>query len=154
MSLPNPADPASVDSIIAALYEVISGPAGRQRDWARLRSLFTPEARMSALDARADGTVGLSAMTVDDYIARTSKIFAETGFFESELARSTDTFGQLVHVFSTYEARHAREDPRPFMRGINSLQLYHDGGRWWIASLVWRAEDRSNPLPARYLKNH
>ena len=146
-------DVASVDAIIAALYDVISGSAGQQRDWARLQSLFTPDARMSAISKRKDGTVGLTAMKVDDYIARVTKPFAESGFFESELARTTDTYGQLVHVFSTYEARNAKADAKPFMRGINSLQLYHDGSRWWIASLIWRAEDPATPLPERYLKS-
>ncbi len=147
------ADVASVDAIIAALYDVISGTAGQQRDWARLQSLFTPDARMSAISKRKDGTIGLTAMKVDDYIARVTKPFAESGFFESELARTTDTYGQLVHVFSTYEARNAKADAKPFMRGINSLQLYHDGSRWWIASLIWRAEDPATPLPERYLKS-
>ncbi|MES2898104.1 MAG: hypothetical protein V4723_00175 [Pseudomonadota bacterium] len=148
-----PADVASVDAIIAALYDVISGPAGKQRDWARLHSLFSPEARMSAINQRKDGSVSLTAMKVDDYIARTNKPFMEMGFFETELARSTETYGQLVHVFSTYEARRAKEDVKPMMRGINSIQLYHDGSRWWVTSLIWRAEDPSLPLPERYLKS-
>lgn len=153
----NPADVASVDAIIAALYDVISGPAGKQRDWKRLHSLFTPEARMVAIGARPAGpgaaNVGARAMSVDDYIARTTKPFGEAGFFESELARSTETFGQLVHVFSTYEARHAVADPKPFVRGVNSIQLFHDGARWWILNLAWRAEDDKLALPERYLKS-
>ncbi len=147
------ADVASVDAMIAALYDVISGPAGKQRDWARLQSLFTPGARMSAINRRKDGSISLTAMSVDDYISRVSKNFFENGFFESEVARSTETFGQLVHVFSTYEARKAKEDSKPMMRGINSLQLYHDGSRWWVTSLIWQAEDPTTPLPERYLKS-
>ena len=151
------ADVATVDAIIAALYDVISGPAGKQRDWKRLHSLFLPEARMVAVGPRPAGPAaanfGARAMSVDDYIARTTKPFGEAGFFESELARSTDTFGQVVHVLSTYEARHAAADAKPFARGVNSIQLYHDGARWWIVNLMWRAEDDKLALPERLLKN-
>jgi hypothetical protein len=146
-----PVDVATVDGIVAALYDIISGTAGQPRDWDRMRSLFAPEGRLMAVGARPEGVYALRAMTVEDYIARNSKAFATMGFFEREAARSTETFGQIVHVFSTYESRHARGDAEPFQRGINSIQLYHDGKRWWIVNLLWRAEDASLRLPVRYL---
>jgi hypothetical protein len=149
-----PADVATVDGIVAALYDVISGPAGHPRDWDRMRSLFAPEGRLMAVGARPEGVYALRAMTVEDYIARNSKALATMGFFEREAARSTETFGQIVHVFSTYESRHARGDAEPFQRGINSIQLYNDGKRWWIVNLLWRAEDASLRLPERYLPRH
>ncbi|QYF96038.1 hypothetical protein KY495_12125 [Massilia sp. PAMC28688] len=145
-------DVASVDAIVKALYDVVSGPAGG-RDWDRLRSLFAADGRMGAIGARAAGGFGLRAMTVEDYIVMAGKNFSQSGFFESEVARSTDTFGQLVHVFSTYEARRSPADATPFMRGINSIQLYHDGQRWYVVSLLWRAEDDKLSLPERYRKN-
>jgi hypothetical protein len=146
------ADVGSVDSIVAALYDVISGPAGKKRDWDRLRSLFGPNGKLVAVGMRPDGSSPATVMAVDDYIARTTRPFEANGFFETELARSTDSFGQIVHVFSTYESRHAPADAKPFQRGINSIQLYNDGKRWWIVNLLWRAEDEKNPLPERYLK--
>ncbi len=148
-----PADVASIDAIIAAVYDVISGPAGAPRDWERMRSLFAPEGRMAAVGMRPDGSFPLRMMTPDDYIARNTKAFATTGFFETELARRVETFGQVAHVFSTYEARHAANDAKPFMRGINSIQLVHDGKRWYVLSLLWRAEDPALQLPERYLRN-
>ena len=147
-----PADVASIDAIVAALYQVISGPAGAPRDWDRMRSLFALEARMGAIGTRPDGSTPLRLMTPDDYIARNTKAFATMGFFETELARTTETFGQLAHVFSTYEARHAADEAKPFMRGINSIQLIHDGKRWYVLSLIWRAEDAKLQLPERYLR--
>jgi hypothetical protein len=147
------ADVASVDAIVAALYDVISGPAGAPRDWDRMRALFAPDGKMAAVGARPDGSFGMRSMAVEDYIARNAKHFATDGFFETELARTSDAFGQLVHVFSTYEARKA-PDAAPFMRGINSIQLYNDGTRWWIVSVLWRAEDARLTLPQRYLKSH
>jgi hypothetical protein len=82
---------------------------------------------------------------------RNSKAFATTGFFEREAARTSEVFGQVAHVFSTYESRRANTDAKPFQRGINSIQLVNDGKRWWIVNLVWRAEDAGLPLPERYL---
>jgi hypothetical protein len=149
-----PADVQSVDGIVAALYDVISGAAGKPRDWDRMRSLFAPEGRLMAVGARPEGSYVLRAMSVDDYISRNSKAFATMGFFEKEAARTSETFGQIVHVFSTYESRHAPGDAKPFQRGINSIQLYHDGKRWWIVNVLWRAEDERLPLPERYLKSH
>jgi hypothetical protein len=148
------ADVESVDGIVAALYDVISGPAGKPRDWDRMRSLFAPEGRLMAVGVRPDTSVVLRAMSVEDYITRNSKAFATMGFFEREAARTTETFGQIVHVFSTYESRKAAGDAKPFQRGINSIQLYHDGKRWWIVNVLWRAEDEHLPLPERYLRNH
>ena len=98
-----------------------------------------------------DGSFALRTLTVEDYISRNSKAFATMGFFERELARTSDSFGQIAQVFSTYESRHATGDAKPFQRGINSLQLYNDGKRWWVVNLVWRAEDERLPLPERYL---
>lgn len=145
------ADVVSVDAILAALYDTISGPAGGARDWTRLRSLFAPTARLMAVGPAPDGGYGARSMAVEDYIARVSPVFAKTGFYEKEAARATDAFGQIVHVFSTYESRHAPGDAKPFQRGINSIQLFNDGKRWWIVNLVWRAEDDKLPLPERYL---
>lgn len=146
-------DVASIDAIVKAVYDVISGAAGAPRDWDRMRSLFAPEGRMMAVGQRPDGSYGMRQMTPDDYIARNSKAFATMGFFETELARTTEVFGQVAHVFSTYEARHAPTDAKPFLRGINSIQLVNDGKRWYVLSLVWRAEDAKLPLPERYLQS-
>ncbi len=148
------ADVESVDGIVAALYDVISGPAGKPRDWDRMRSLFAPEGRLMAVGARPDGSFVLRGMSVEDYIARNTKAFASMGFFEREAARTTEAFGQIVHVFSTYESRHAAGDAKPFQRGINSIQLYNDGKRWWVVNVLWRAEDERLPLPERYLSSH
>lgn len=148
----NPADVASVDSIIAAIYDVISGPAGKKRDWNRMRSLFIPGARLIPTGPRPGGGYGSRVLTLDDYIERASGLFEKEGFFEKEAARTTEEFGQIAHVFSTYESRHAPDDAKPFQRGINSLQLMNDGKRWWVVTIFWQAEDERNALPERYLK--
>ena len=146
------ADGASVDTIVAALYDVISGPAGAPRNWNRMRALFAPDAKLMVIMPRPEGGFGLRAMTVEDYISRNMSAFNTGGFYEREIARTTESFGQLAHVFSTYELLRSPNDAKPFMRGINSIQLAHDGKRWWIANLVWRAEDSGLTLPERYLQ--
>jgi hypothetical protein len=145
----DPKDVESIDAVMAALYNVISGPAG-DRDWNRFRSLFLPEARMGAVRKKPDGAFTASSFTPDGYVERAGKYFKEHAFFESELARKTEQFGQEAHVFSTYESRNASGE-KPFARGINSLQLFNDGKRWYVVSIFWDEERPENPLPAKYL---
>ena len=148
----NPADVNSIDAIIAAVYDVISGPAGKKRDWDRMRSLFVPGARLIPTGPRQAGGYGARVLTVDEYIERASGFFEKEGFFEREAARRTEEFGQIAHVFSTYESRHAPDDAKPFQRGINSIQLVNDGKRWWVVTIFWQGEDEKHPLPEKYLK--
>jgi hypothetical protein len=149
----NPADVNSIDSIIAAVYDVISGPAGKKRDWDRMRSLFVPGAHLIPTGPRQAGGYGSRNLTVDDYITRGGPMLEKDGFFESEIARKTDTFGNIAHAFSTYESRH-KVDEKPFARGINSFQLMNDGKRWWVVTIFWQGEDEKNPLPEKYLKSN
>lgn len=148
---PRPADIISVDAILQALYDVISGPAGEKRDWDRMRSLFTEEARLTATGKKKDGTVARKVMRVEDYISSSGPYLEQNGFFETEIGRKTEQFGQIVHVFSTYESRNKKEDSKPFMRGINSIQLWNDGQRWWILSVLWQSESADTPIPGKYL---
>src|SRR6266478_2547767 len=148
---PSAADVATMDSTIAALYDVISGPAGK-RNWDRFRSLFAPGARLIANGVRPTGEIVSRVMTVEDYAQRNGTFLEKNGFFEREAARHTDAFGNIAQVFSTYESRHAKDDEKPFQRGINSIQLMNDGKRWWIVTVFWQGEDEKNPLPDKYLK--
>jgi hypothetical protein len=148
-----PADVASEDAILAALYDVISGPAGQKRDWDRMRSLFLPGARLIPTGARAVGGFGSRVMTVEDYITSSGSYLEKEGFFEREVACRAERFGPMTHVWSTYEARHKTSDPTPFLRGINSIQLFDDGTRWWVVSVFWAPETAAIPLPSSYLRS-
>jgi hypothetical protein len=145
-------DVESIDAIIAAAYDVISGPAGQKRDWNRERSLFYPGARLipTAKPGANDG-LAPQILDVDGFIARVEPYFAEHGFFETEIARRTEQFGHIAHVWSTYESRHSADDPNPFMRGINSFQLFYDGNRWWIVNIFWQQESAEDPIPEEYV---
>jgi hypothetical protein len=144
----NPADVATMDSIIGAVYDVISGPAKATRNWDRFRSLFVPGARLIPTGRRPTGEVLSRVLTPEDYIQRSGPILEQNGFFEREISKRVEKFGNIAHVFSTYESRHAKEEEKPFARGINSFQLMNDGKRWWIVTIFWQAEDDKNPLPA------
>jgi hypothetical protein len=144
------ADVSSVDAILASLYEVISGPAGQPRDWNRFRSLFVPDARLIPTRHNTTGTgADVAVFTPEQYQERATPVLAQ-GFFERSIHDTTESFGDIVHVFSTYESRHTMDSP-PFQRGINSIQLLKDGKRYWIVSIFWDAETPTNPIPAKYL---
>jgi hypothetical protein len=142
-------DVASIDAIIATVYEVISGPAG-ERDWDRFRSLFAPGGRLIPTRANEEGGAEARVGSVEDYIEGSGAYFKENAFYESEIARVTETFGNIAHAFSTYESRRAPGEA-PFTRGINSFQLLKDGDRWWVVTIFWDGERRGNPIPAKYL---
>lgn len=148
--VPNPEDVATSDAVVAALYASISGDAGVPRDWNRFRSLFHPSARLIPISTPAEGPSVLRILTPDEYIARAEPALMR-GFHERETARRFEHFGHMAHVFSTYDSRHAAADATPFARGINSIQLFDDGQRWWILSVYWQSETPTLPLPPQYL---
>ncbi|MGI9075936.1 MAG: hypothetical protein ACR2G6_01230 [Gemmatimonadaceae bacterium] len=150
---PRAGDVASQDAILAALYDVISGPAGQKRDWNRMRSLFVPGARLIPAVYRPDSAGSLRMLDVEQYITRAGPGLEASGFFEREIARRTERYGGVTHVFSTYESRRTLADPAPFARGINSIQLFFDGRRWWVVTVFWEGERPSNPIPSSYLKS-
>jgi hypothetical protein len=144
------ADVASLDAILAALYDVISGPAGARRDWDRFRSLMAPGARLIPTRPAGDSAI-MRVLSPDDYVRQVGPTLERQGFFEREIHRTTETFGAVTHAFSTYESRRTAEDPEPSMRGINSIQLFNDGRRWWVVTIFWSAEGSSTRIPPRYL---
>jgi hypothetical protein len=144
-----PADVDTVDHIIVATYDVISGPAGT-RDWNRFRSLFYPDARLIG-SGRRDGKISAHPRTVDGYIQSAGEHFKTEGFYERGIHNEVEQFDHMAQVWSTYEARKNKDDAKPFVRGINSFQLLYDGSRWWIVNIYWQSEDAAQPIPAKYL---
>jgi len=148
----NSADVESIDAIIAALYDVISGPAGQARDWARFRSLFSNETKLIPIFSREGSTAGGALLTVEDYITRGGPGLEANGFFESEIGRVTEKFGNIAHAFSTYQSQRTA-DGEVFQRGINSIQLIWDNERWWIMNIMWWGVGPDEEIPGRYLGN-
>ena len=146
-----PADVASVESIIVALYDVISGGAGQDRDWNRFRSLFTAGARLIVAAPAQSGRVPSRNMTVEEYVVSADPFLKRDGFWEREIARRVERYGNVAHVFSTYESRVNTPESPPFSRGINSIQLVTNGTRWWVVTILWDFERPGNPIPREYL---
>jgi hypothetical protein len=149
-----PGDVASIDAILSAVYDAISGPAGEARDWERFYSLFLPEARLVPTGRGPDGSARYLVWTPREYVEAAGAQLEAGGFFEREVHRVEERFGGIAHAFSTYASFRTEEEMEagtPFMRGINSFQLLHDGSRWWILQIYWQAEAPGLPIPDRYL---
>ena len=145
-------DVKSIDSIISALYEVISGEKGEPRDWDRFRNLFHSSGTLRSVGMTKEGVVDTKAMAPNDYIKRAEPYLVGNGFFEREIGRRTETFRHITLVFSTYASRNSATDKEPFARGINSIQLMHDNDRWWIISILWDGETKEEQVPRKYLR--
>ena len=144
-------DSRSIDSIVAALYRTISGPAGVERDWDRFRALFHPEARLMRTVKHAEGELELSVMTVEEFIEFAAPCFRSNPFYEREIFRKADQFGQIAQVFSTFSSSSDPAGRESMGAGINSIQLWRDGERWWILNMVWDEERPESAIPATYL---
>jgi hypothetical protein len=149
-ALLRPEDVSSIDAIIRAVYEAVSFTAGDGPDGPRLASLCGPHARLSKVHPE-----GIDDMSVPEFVTRVQRRIAETGlrtFHERELFRRTEVFSGIAHVFTTYEGRSTDEAGLELVyRGINSIQLRHDGRRWWILTILWTDEREGSPIPSAYL---
>jgi hypothetical protein len=153
----NPGDVDTVDHLVASLYDVVSGPPG-QRDWDRFRALFVPDGRLSWIVPESAATKDKPArkgdavfLTPDMFMQQNDPYFKTNAFFECSILKRGEEFGNLVEVWSTKESRDAKDDVHP-SRGIDSFQIVHIRGRFWIASLIFDDERPGVRLPAKYLK--
>lgn len=145
---------ATIDSTIKTLYAVISGEKGEARDWELFTFLFHKDAKLIPTGKNKQGKSGAVFMSPKDYIKTNEKWLVDNGFYEKEIGRKTEVFGNIAHVFSTYESFRSKFETKPFMRGINSIQLLNDGTRWWILNVYWQAENNTNPIPKKYINKN
>ena len=140
----------TLDQTVKTLYSVISGEKGEARNWELFHYLFQDGARLIPTGMSKSGVYKLKYTTPESYEKNSGKWLVEHGFFEQEIHRKVQQFGNIAHVFSTYECFHAKTDKEPFMRGINSIQLIHDGTRWWVVNIYWAQESEQNPIPRKF----
>jgi hypothetical protein len=145
---PRPADVRTIDGVMRAFYEVVNIGPGEPRQWSRDRTLYSPWIRFVALGKSPSGRAETQIWTHQELVDATEPLLRE-GFREREIHRVERRYGRLVHIDSTYEVEVGSERKRS--RGINSLELYFDGERWWIASAMWQAEDSEHRLPKELL---
>ena len=143
---PRAEDVSSLDGIMKAFYEAISGPAGEPRQWSRDRTLYIPGVRFVSMRVNAKGEPVARVMDHQQFVDSNDAELAAKGFFEWEIHRATKRFGNIAHIFSTYESRITKDGP-VIARGVNSIELFWDGKRWWIAGAIWDEERKDNPLP-------
>jgi hypothetical protein len=142
-------DVASVDGVVKAYYDVISGPAGQPRQWSRDRSLYIPDLRFVATGFARERPYA-RVMDHQTFVDGSDSAMVHDGFFEREIHRVTRAYGNIVQVFSTYE-EHRTVDGPVQGRGVNALQLFWDGTRWWVASAIWFEEDPTHAIPREFL---
>lgn len=148
----HPQDVASVDAIITASYVAISHASGKPADLQRFQSLFWPGAQLMNLGAAQDGKPAMKTGTIEQITKMLqSTQHPERGHFEKEIARRTEQYGNVAHVWSTYQSTDVEQKRKTYVRGINSISLVNDGTRWWIVSAQWQYETKARPIPRQYL---
>jgi hypothetical protein len=122
-----PKDVASVDAIIAALYDANTVMVDQKRDGDRCRSLFVPGARLMPTFGPPNGKAVINIQTVDDYVRMASGGPPRHGFSEREIARTSQAFGNIMQVFSTYETHRDSTGPasRPRHQQHPAVQRRH-----------------------------
>ena len=138
-------DVESLEAILAAVYQSISGAKGKARNWDRFRSLFVPGARLIPTIKRPRGDFSTRVLTPEEFIASSGKFMEEQGFFEQAIANHVETFGNIAQVFSVYEGRHDTADPKPFVRGTSSETTRSVMAKPNTASLRASTRDTSRP---------
>lgn len=146
LAVARPEDVSSIDGIVKALYESISGPAGKPRQWSRDRTLYIENVQFVAMNEDAAHYPTARVMNYQQFVDRVDARLVKDGFYEREIHRKTERFDNIAHVLSTYESKSA-ENGSIIDRGVNSIELFWDGQRWWIASVTWDRERPDNPMP-------
>ena len=145
-----PSDVGTVESIVKADYECISGGVGVPRQWARDFTLYDPNARSFTPSRDDKGVLTVWSPTQQEYADEADAHFVKEGFVEHELAHKIYRFGNVATVFSSYEGKMSTTGAT-YSRGVNIYQLYYDGKRWWISSVSWDGASYVNDIPAELL---
>ena len=143
-----PEDVTTIDGIMDAYYEVVSGPAGVERQWARDRSLHHPEAQVAIVRGGDNGSAELRIMTLSEFHGPPGP--AQNAFYEFEINREVRRHGANAHVWSTYEWRSEENGPARG-RGVNSIQMFYDGTRWWITEWMYDGRTDAPAVQDAYL---
>lgn len=144
----DPKDVSTIDGIVNAFYATITGPKGQPRQWDRDKTLYIPDIRFVSMSEQ-DGKIRAGVMSHQQYVNGSNEAFIKNGFHEREINRVVRRFGNIAHVFSTYE--YTNDDKTEKGRGVNSIELYWDGTRWWISAASWDDERPNNPIPKEFL---
>jgi hypothetical protein len=147
-------DHEAIQRTLDALYQSICFAKGEKPTFASLRALFLPQ----ALLINNNNSVAPVVMGVEAFIEAVQTALTSGGleeFYEREIARTIEIFGNIAHVFSTYEARFDATSQEPFSIGINTIQLVkimvNDAEEWRVSSMAWNDQTPDRPIPVQYL---
>jgi len=147
---PRPDDVSTIDGMVRAYFEVVSGPAGKDREWGRDATLYVPGIRFLIFAEDKNGNTAVRTLTHQEFVDESEADRAGKAFYEREVHRIAHRAGNVVHVLSTAEQRDSPDGP-PRGRSVDSLEMYWDGSRWWITNAnIWE-ETKAHPLPKDFL---
>lgn len=136
----------SIDGIVNEVLATISGDSTVTRDVEKLRMLFTADATLRALAIAPDGSRQLRTFNLEEFARIVRDYYSGTNFYEYELKKTVNEYNGIAQAFQGYEVK----GPRGIEKGINSYQLYNDGQRWWIISILWVSDRNGVELPEEY----
>jgi hypothetical protein len=153
MQYPLPDDVDSPEGIVNAAYAALQRAPGAEFQWDRVRSLFIPQANLIPNTEQTGGE--FRVLSLEDFIkwidgATPIGGTNDKGFTEEAIHNRVEHYGDIAHVFSTYQ-KHFWEDDQILGRGINTFQLVYNADRWWITGIVWDEENGAGPIPDTYL---
>lgn len=141
-------DVNSIDAIINAYYDVVSGAADEPWEFERDAFIHSKNAVITRLDGLGQAeSHGLEA----EYIP--IGLSPKEDFYEKELKRVATHYGNIAQVWSAFEIR-PEPDTESNVRGLNSIQLHFENGRWFIDSWTREMESEKNNLVTRFLNDH
>jgi hypothetical protein len=122
-------DVSTIDGIMKAYYEVVSGPAGIAVDIERDRSLHHPDAWVAISYMDKEGLPRVRVMSLEQFHGDNKP--RTEGFWEREISREVKRKGNMAQVWSHKEISRTPEG-EAFEKGVNNITLFYDGNRWWI----------------------
>ena len=124
-------DVGTLDGIIKAYYNVISIRKGEKINFERDSLLHIPGVRVGSAGIDAKGAPVLHYTSLKQYHRESDAYMEKNGFYEHETSRQVQNIRNIYHVWSSYEERYT-PDGKVIGQGINSIELYFDGKRFWI----------------------
>ena len=141
---------STLDGIIKAYYDVVTVKKGDKPSYERDSLIHWPNVSVGAAGINKSGKPAIHYMSLKEYHRLADPGLEKDGFYEKELSRKVEKFGSIYHVWSTYESRNEPTGPI-IERGINSIELFYDGTRFWILGWFYDGERKDNPIPKEYL---
>jgi hypothetical protein len=140
-------DVKSVAAIINAYYDVVSGSSSEPWEFERDKYIHSINAIITRLDENGKSE---SHTLEAEYIP--IGLSPKEDFYENELKRKVSKYGNIAQIWSAFEIR---TDPKTEsnIRGLNSIQLHYENGRWWIDSWTCEMESEKSSVVSEFMTN-